>query len=96
MVEDSHVVAAAAHRYGQGGPGLSDLMILSAAGRTDAAPLHTFYRRLAQMPEAVLAEHTTGYATMKRSSKEPDQDNLNRSPESAYLSGLRWRSSSLE
>ncbi|MXW25319.1 MAG: type II toxin-antitoxin system VapC family toxin [Dehalococcoidia bacterium] len=53
-VEDSDDVAAAAHRYGQTGPGFADLMIISAAERTGAAPLCTFDRRLAQMPRAVL------------------------------------------
>ena len=60
VVEDSTDVAAAAHRYGQGGPGVSDLMILSAAERAGAAPLRTFDRRLAQAAGAVLVEHTTG------------------------------------
>ncbi|MCQ3807101.1 MAG: hypothetical protein OXB92_04250 [Acidimicrobiaceae bacterium] len=53
----------AAHRYGQGGPGFSDLMILSAAERSGAAHLHTFDRRLAQTAGAVLVEHTTGDAS---------------------------------
>jgi len=60
VVEDSDDVAAAAYRCGQGGPGFSDLMILSAAERAGAAPLCTFDGRLAQMPGAVLVEHTTG------------------------------------
>lgn len=60
VVEDSDDVAAAAYRYGQGGPGFSDLMILSAVERTGTAPLCTFDGRLAQMPGAVLVEHTTG------------------------------------
>ena len=63
VVENSDDVAAAAHRYGQGGPGFSDLMILSAAERTGAAPLRTFDRKLAQTASAVLVEHTTGDAS---------------------------------
>ena len=55
MVENSDEVAAAAHRYRRGGPGFSDLMILSAAEREGATPLHTFDRRLARMRGAVLA-----------------------------------------
>ncbi len=66
VVEDSDDVAAAAYRYGQGGPGFSDLMILAAAERAGAAPLCTFDGRLAQMPGAVLVEHTTGDASPRR------------------------------
>ena len=54
VVENSDDVAAAAHRYRQGGIGLSDLMILSAAERAGATPLHTFDRRLARMEGAIL------------------------------------------
>ncbi|MCY4424640.1 MAG: type II toxin-antitoxin system VapC family toxin [Acidimicrobiaceae bacterium] len=54
VVEDSDDVAAAAHRYGQGGPGFSDLMILSAAERASAAPVRTLDRRLAETAGAVL------------------------------------------
>ena len=60
VVENSDDVAAAAHRYRQGGIGLSDLMILSAAEREGAIPLHTFDRRLARMEGAVLVGHWTG------------------------------------
>ena len=56
VVENSDDVASAAHRYRQGGAGFSDLMILRAAERTGATPLHTFDRRLARMQEAVLVE----------------------------------------
>ena len=56
VVEDSDDVAAAAHRYGQGGAGFSDLMILAAAEREGATPLHTFDRRLARLRGAVLVE----------------------------------------
>ena len=55
VVEDSDDVAAAAHRYRQGGAGFSDLMILAAAGRAGAMPLHTFDRRLSRMQGVVLA-----------------------------------------
>ena len=54
VVENSDDVAAAAYRYRQGGIGLSDLMILSAAEREGATPLHTFDRRLARIEGAVL------------------------------------------
>ena len=57
VVENSNDVAAAAHRYRQGGAGFSDLMILSAAERVGAIPLHTFDRRLARMDGAVLVEN---------------------------------------
>ena len=56
VVEDSDDVAAAAHRYRQGGAGFSDLMILAAAERKGAVPLHTFDRRLARLQGAVLVE----------------------------------------
>ncbi len=59
-VENSDDVATAAHRYRQGGIGLSDLMILSAAQREGAMPLHTFDSRLARMKGAVLAGHRAG------------------------------------
>ena len=52
LVENPDDVAAAAHRYRQGGVGFSDLMILSAAERAGAAPLYTFDRRLARMEGA--------------------------------------------
>ena len=54
VVENSDDVAAAVHRYRQRGIGLSDLMILSAAEREGATPLHTFDRRLARMEGAAL------------------------------------------
>lgn len=52
IVEDSDDVAAAAFRYRQGGVGFSDLMILKAVERANAAPLHTFDQRLARMQGA--------------------------------------------
>ena len=54
VVENSDDVAAAAYHYRQGGAGFSDLMILSAAEREGATPLHTFDRRLARMEGVVL------------------------------------------
>ena len=57
VVENSDDVAAAAHRYRQEGAGFSDLMILSAAERVGAIPLHTFDRRLARINGAVLVEN---------------------------------------
>ena len=54
VVENSDDVGAAAHRYRRGGPGFSDLMVLSAAEREGAMPLHTFDRTLARMRGAVL------------------------------------------
>lgn len=62
VVENSDDVAAAAYRYRQGGVGFSDLMILKAAQRANAGPLHTFDHRLSRMPGATLvgtAERTT-------------------------------------
>lgn len=60
IVENSDDVAAAAHRYRQGGVGFSDLMILTAAERMAATPLHTFDLRLARMQGAVLVETLGG------------------------------------
>ena len=54
VVENSDDVAAAAHRYRRGGVGFSDLMILAAAQRAGATPLHTFDRRLTRMQGASL------------------------------------------
>ena len=54
VVENADDVAAAAHRYRQGGVGFSDMMILAASARAGAAPLYTFDRRLARMQGAVL------------------------------------------
>ena len=58
-VENSDDVAAAAHRYRQGGAGFSDLMILTAAERAGATPLYTFDRRLARMEGAALVGNKT-------------------------------------
>ena len=54
VVENAEDVVATAHRYRQGGVGLSDLMILAAAERVGAAPLYTFDRRLGRMRGVVL------------------------------------------
>ena len=47
-------VARAASTYRQGDAGFSDLMILAAAQRQHALPLHTFDRRLSRLAGAVL------------------------------------------
>jgi len=49
VVEASDDVARAAMRYRGGGPGFSDLMILAAADRAGARPVHTFDRKAARM-----------------------------------------------
>ncbi len=49
LVEAADDVALAASSYRQGGAGFSDLMILIAADRYEAAPLHTFDRGLARV-----------------------------------------------
>ena len=49
VVESSGDVARAALRYRAGGPGFSDLMILAAAKRSGALPLHTLDRKVARM-----------------------------------------------
>jgi len=59
VVENSDDVAAAAYRYRRGGVGFSDLMILKATDRANAAPLHTFDQRLARMQGTALVD-TTG------------------------------------
>ena len=59
VVENSDDVAAAAYRYRRGGVGFSDLMILKATDRANAAPLHTFDQRLARMQGTTLVD-TTG------------------------------------
>ena len=60
VVENSDDVAAAAHRFRQGGVGFSDLMILKATERAGATPLHTFDRRLARMEGAILVGNPGG------------------------------------
>ena len=54
MVENSDEAAAAAYRYQQGGADFADRMILSAARRWTALPLHTFHRRIPRMEGATL------------------------------------------
>ena len=56
VFEAADDVAHAAFRYGQGGPGFSDLMILAASERAGAEPLMTFDRRLAREAGAALVE----------------------------------------
>ena len=55
VLETPDDVARAASTYRQGGAGFSDLMILAAARRQRALPLHTFDRRLARLAGAVFA-----------------------------------------
>ena len=54
VVEAADDVASAASRYRRGGVGFADLMILAAAERADATPLHTFDRRFAGLDGALL------------------------------------------
>ncbi len=49
VVEAGDDVARAAFRYGAGGPGFSDLMVLAAAERSGARPLYTFDRKAARL-----------------------------------------------
>ena len=57
VIEAADDVARAASSYGEGAVGFSDLMVLSAADRFGAAPLHTFDRMLARMQGTVLVRH---------------------------------------
>ncbi len=66
VVENADDVVAAAHRYRLGGAGFSDMMILAAAERVEAAPLYTFDRRLARMQGAVLVGGAGGGASTGR------------------------------
>ena len=54
VVEAPDDVTHAALAYGRGEADFSDLMILSAAQRSGAMPLHTFDRRLARIQGAAL------------------------------------------
>ena len=54
VIETADEVTRAALRYRQGGPGFSDLMILAAAYRAGALPLHTFDTRLSRVEGATL------------------------------------------
>ena len=49
VVEAGDDVARVAFRYGAGGPGFSDLMVLAAAERSGARPLYTFDRKAARL-----------------------------------------------
>ena len=49
VVEAGDDVARAAFRYGAGGPGFSDLVVLAAAERSRARPLYTFDRKAARL-----------------------------------------------
>lgn len=60
MVENPDDVATAVHRYRQGGPGFSDLLILAAAERRGATPLYTFDHRLARRESVTLVGHNKG------------------------------------
>ena len=76
VVENSDDVAAAAHRYRQGGAGFADLMILSAAEREGATSLHTFDCRLARLggSEPSRAQHRRCVAM--KDSQKPDHVSL--------------------
>ncbi|MDE0376692.1 MAG: type II toxin-antitoxin system VapC family toxin [bacterium] len=54
VFESADGVIRSVLRYRQGGPGFSDLMILAAANRAEALPLHTFDGRLARVEGASL------------------------------------------
>lgn len=54
VFESADDVTCSALHYQQGGPGFSDLMILAAANRAGALPLHTFDRRLVSVEGATL------------------------------------------
>ena len=54
VFESADDVIRSVLRYRQGGPGFSDLMILAAADRAEALPLHTFDGRLARVEGASL------------------------------------------
>ena len=56
VFESAADVARAALRYRQGGPDFADLMVLFAAERAGATPLHTFDRRLSRLEDTVLVE----------------------------------------
>ncbi len=49
VFESADDVVRSILRYRQGGPGFPDLMILAAAVRAEALPLHTFDGRLARV-----------------------------------------------
>lgn len=49
IIEAADDVARAAFRYRARGPGFSDLMVIAAAERAGARPLHTFDRKAARL-----------------------------------------------
>lgn len=56
LIEAADDVSRAASAYRQGGADFSDLMILAAAKRVGARPLHTFDRTLARLEGAAAVE----------------------------------------
>ena len=56
VIEDDNDVAQCAIAYRQGGADFSDLLILAAANRVGAQPLHTFDRRLSRLQGTALVE----------------------------------------
>lgn len=54
VIEAGADVAQAAFSYGTGSTGFSDLMILAAAERSNALPLHTFDRKAARQEGVTL------------------------------------------
>ena len=56
VIEDDNDVAQCAIAYRQGGVDFSDLLILAAANRVGAQPLHTFDRRLSRLRGTALVE----------------------------------------
>ena len=52
LFETAADVAHAAAEYGRGGPEFADRMILAAAQRMEAVPLHTFDGRLSRLRDA--------------------------------------------
>ena len=54
VFESAEDVTRSVLRYGQGGPGFSDFMILASAVRAGAAPLLTLDTRLARIEGATL------------------------------------------
>lgn len=54
VIEAGAEVAQAAFSYGTGSTGFSDLMILAAAERSNAMPLHTFDRKAARQEGVTL------------------------------------------
>ena len=56
VIEDDNDIAQCAIAYRQGGVDFSDLLILAAANRVGAQPLHTFDRRLSRLRGTTLVE----------------------------------------